>query len=465
MFMMEFINREAEASSVCDEDDGRCSTSESLSARDVRRVYLITYSQANRDIVPTREAFACIVLDAFENAVPKSNCTVIHWVCSQESHVAGGVHYHMAVKLNARRRWLRVRNYIDQEYGVKVNFSDRHENYYTAWKYTTKEDSLAVHSTNHPDLQNIGAPITANASTAFRASQVANGADGGKKKKRKKTLTVFEVSQIAVEKGIKTRLQLVALASQQKREGKTDLAEFIANRGAKAVEEALSVGWEMEKAELDLARSKLTRVEILYREIGSPCVEGCGGRWLEMARQVLQHNDISLNDFSQAVRNVLEQGRGKYRNVFLKGPVNCGKTFLLNPLNIVFRTFTNPATTTFAWLGAETAEVIFLNDFRWCAQIIPWHDLLLLLEGQKVHLPAPKSHFCQDIEFASDTPIFCTSKEELSLVRGGVLDERESQMMRVRWKVFAFHNQIPEEEQQIIPSCPHCFAELILPQV
>ena len=52
---------------------------ESLSARDVRRVYLITCSQANRDIVPTRKAFACIVLDAFDNAVAKSNCTVIHW--------------------------------------------------------------------------------------------------------------------------------------------------------------------------------------------------------------------------------------------------------------------------------------------------------------------------------------------------------------------------------------------------
>ena len=52
---------------------------ESLSARDVRRVYLITCSQANRDIVPTCKAFACIVLDAFDNAVPKSNCTVIHW--------------------------------------------------------------------------------------------------------------------------------------------------------------------------------------------------------------------------------------------------------------------------------------------------------------------------------------------------------------------------------------------------
>ena len=127
--------------------------------------------------------------------------------------------------------------------------------------------------------------------------------------------------------------------------------------------------------------------------------------------------------------------------------------------------FHKPRYHTFAWLGAETAEVVFLNDFRWCSQIIPWHDLLLLLEGQKVHLPAPKTHFCKDIEFTSDTPIFCTSKEELSLVRGGVLDERESQMMRVRWKVFAFHSQIPEEEQQIIPSCPRCFAELIFPQI
>ena len=55
----------------------------------------------------------------------------------------------------------------------------------------------------------------------------------------------------------------MALASQQKREGKTDLAQFIANRGSKAVEEALSVGWEMENAESELARSKLSRVEIV----------------------------------------------------------------------------------------------------------------------------------------------------------------------------------------------------------
>ena len=35
----------------------------------------------------------------------------------------------------------------------------------------------------------------------------------------------------------------------KKKEGKTDLAKFITNRGAKAVDEALSVGWELEEAE------------------------------------------------------------------------------------------------------------------------------------------------------------------------------------------------------------------------
>lgn len=143
---------------------------------------------------------------------------------------------------------------------------------------------------------------------------------------------------------------------------------------------------------------------------------------------------------------------------------NCGKTFLLNPLNMMFKTFANPATTTFAWLGAERAEVIFLNDVRWSAQIIAWHDLLLLLEGQEVHLAAPKTHVSKDMEFSRDTPIFCTSKEELCLVRCGVLDQTECQMMKVRWNIFALHYQIPKEEQQSVPSCARCFAELNFPQ-
>ena len=120
----------------------------------------------------------------------------------------------------------------------------------------------------------------------------------------------------------------------------------------------------------------------------------------------------------------------------LTGPANCGKPFLLNPLNSIFQTFTNPATTSFAWIGAEEAEVIFLSDFRWSPQVIPWHDLLLRLEGQLVYLPVPKSHLAKDMVFDRDTSIFATSKYLLVFVKNGMVDERETEMMTVTWRTF-----------------------------
>lgn len=146
----------------------------------------------------------------------------------------------------------------------------------------------------------------------------------------------------------------------------------------------------------------------------------------------------------------------------ITGPANCGKTFLLNPINVIFKTFTNPSSATFAWVGAEDAKVLFLNDFRWSPQIIAWHDLLLLLEGQLVHLPAPKSHFSKDMVLDKDTPTFCTTKYPLVFVRNGAVDERETEMMSVRWRVFNLNYQIPQDEKQQIRPCPHCFSQFIL---
>ena len=132
----------------------------------------------------------------------------------------------------------------------------------------------------------------------------------------------------------------------------------------------------------------------------------------------------------------MHKGRGKFRNILITGPANCGKTFLLKPLSLVYRSFVNPATSTFAWVGAEQAELLFLNDFRGSPQVIPWHDMLLLLEGEPVHLPAPKTHYTQDILLTSDTPIFATSSSELQFIKHGVICDTETEIMKVRWKIF-----------------------------
>ena len=76
------------------------------------------------------------------------------------------------------------------------------------------------------------------------------------------------MSTIVVSKQIKSRTELLALASAQKAEGKTDLAEFIVNRGTKVVEEVIATAWEMEEASEVLERSKLSRMEILEKAMG-----------------------------------------------------------------------------------------------------------------------------------------------------------------------------------------------------
>ena len=99
-------------------------------------------------------------------------------------------------------------------------------------------------------------------------------------------------------------------------------------------------------------------------------------------------------------------------------------------------------------VGAEQAESIFLNDLRWSPQVTYWNDILLLLEGQLVHLPAVNSHFVKDMAFKKDTSIFCTRKYPIVLIRNGMMNERETEIMTVRWRVFNYNYQLPVEQQR-----------------
>ena len=460
------------------ERNNESSMSKELDCRSVRRVYLITYSRADLVKFPTRRSFAHAVLALF-SGVPAS---IQQWCCSQEEHQSStGKHYHMAIKFDKNQRWLSSKRYLLKNNGISVHFSAVHNDYYSAWKYAAKEDKDALESDDHPDLTNTTkSPRTTEASKkrSSRAKARAvnytldvlesecgdEGEDDGERRKKRKRITAFEISEIIVEKGIRSREELLIFAKDQKDEGKKDIAEFIVNRGSKVVADVINTTWEMECAKQKKARREKSRMQLLHEAREDNCVEGCNGLWLQLAKEVLENNGIILKSFQQAVINLLTKGRGKYRNIMIIGPANCGKTFILNPITKIFTTFSNPASSSFAWVDAEKAECLFLNDFRWSQAIIPWHDLLLLLEGQLVHLPAPKTHFAKDICFACDTPIFAAGKNPICFVKNGSIDDRETEMMAVRWKIFRFNCQILEAQQKEVESCPKCFANLILSQ-
>ena len=73
-------------------------------------------------------------------------------------------------------------------------------------------------------------------------------------------------------------------------------------------------------------------------------------------------------------------------------------------------------------LAIRRAEI--LHGLAPNLQVLPWHDMVLLLEGQTLYLPMLKSHFAKDILFSGDALTFCTSKLELIFIRLGVLTRK-----------------------------------------
>lgn len=472
MDLLQTYQSGSSSSELSEEDD----QAPQLQINQVRSVYLITYSRADSAKFGSRNDFADAVVKSFTQGTAK----VRHWCCCREQHKDGGLHYHMVIKLDRNHRWLPSKEYLMDKHGISVHYSSLHHNYYSAWRYVTNADSYYVQSSGHPRLTEECEPTTNAASRARHQRQrqrnhteervlgydveeeAANVNSARRSCRKKKRLTAFELSQIIIRNGIKSLTELQALAYEQKEEGKTDLVEFLFNRTPRAVSDILQTAWDIETAPQKLERAGKTRMDLLLEAKASECVYGCNGNWRECAIEILNNNGISLEYFRESAKLLLEKGRGKYRNMMIIGPADCGKTFLFNPLRTIYETFCNPATGSFAWVGVENSEVIFLNDFRWSPQLIPWHDLLLLLEGQEVHFPAPKTHFAKDISVKTDTPVFCTSKSPLRLIKNGVIDERETDMMSVRWNVMQLSYQIPRDSQREIPPCGRCFASLIL---
>jgi len=423
--------------------------------QNARSVYLITYSQANLQIVNSREKFADIILEAFAQGTSSNPSNpIIQWCCSQENHADGNLHYHMVIKLRNQRRWLATRNSIDKTYNIKVHFSDTHTNYYDAWKYVTKSDVNAICSTQHPDLTN--PPRTTAASSSKRKNS-----GGPSTRAKKKRFDALDLSNIIIKHNIRTDTELLSFAHGQKVEGKNDVCLYLLNNKQKCIN-IIKTTWDMENAGQLLQRQKKSRMDILQEALESDCIQDCNGQWKTYAVETLQNNHIHVQYFANKIKNALVEGRGKMRNILVVGPANCGKTFILKPLTKIYNAFVNPATGSFAWLGIENGEVIMLNDFRWCEKIISWQDFLKLLEGDVVHIPSPKTHFAQDIIFNKDTPIFCTAAEEFAFYSHGKHKQIESDMMKVRWETFTFFHQITVMEAKEIPPCPKCFAELIL---
>ena len=453
--------------------------------REQKRVYLITYSQADLTIVGSCERFAEIICTAVEPAATigrsVEKITEQYAVCS-ENHADGNLHYHMAIKLRRPKKWYSIKNAVYRVNGISLHFSVHHVGYIAAYRYVRKDKpkSSVLHSPNHPNLDIIGPLRTRNAMIANRSraearrsqdsvcedeerSQPVEDSAADTPPRKVKKLNNTDVGEFLVANNLRTEVELMSEAQRRYENGERDLYDFILRKNPKALSDLILTTWQIQSAPVELERRQSSRMDIIVRTAGACLTEGCDGQWLVAAREVLQRNEINSYVFADALRTAFRCGREKFVNIFLYGNTNMGKSFLLTPLEHLFKAFVNPANGRYAWVGLDTCDVAFLNDFRYSAEMISWSDFLLLLEGATVHLPRPRNMFSTDlcIHHTNKIPFFATSSEPL-VKSNRQADEKENDMMNSRWKFFAFTKKIPEDQMRKINPCVNCFSNLVL---
>ena len=138
------------------------------------------------------------------------------------------------------------------------------------------------------------------------------------------------------------------IAKQHHAEGEKELYMYILNKSPKCLSELTDRTWKIHDAPAELARQEVLHMTVLTGKANEGCVAGCSGQWLAIARQVLCQNKIIVYMFFAAVRQLLQKRRQKKMNILLVGPTNCGKSFLLNLLELIYKTFVNSATGRYA---------------------------------------------------------------------------------------------------------------------
>jgi hypothetical protein len=444
----------------------------------MRSFYIVTLAHSERSGFADKAAFGTAVAEGFEAVHGEG--AVVQWACAEERHQDQGAHYHCLIKLRRTFRWLPVKQILHQRHGVQVNFSGGEGgNYRGAYTYITKEDGHVAHSDGYAEED---APRTQTATRARmqrRASSsggrggvsrfIAQGLPGEEfpeQSEKAKKLTRVEVSQLVKENNVNTMADLMVLAKRNELEGDDTLVQFIINNGQHRCEELIALTVELNKCIEEQVQSQRSRLDKLMDALQTPCSCNPPGQWKCLAQNTLESNTISCKDFCKAVVINLKVGRGKGRNMFLVGRANCGKSFLLRPLQKIFKTLANPASNSFSFADVVKNEVIFLDDYRYNrGKPLTWKDLLLLLDGATLNFSQPRNHFFSDVCLpdTNTIPFFATGKGLPEYTdEGGKGDKMEDEMLRVRFKIFLFFKSREGNEVTECSPCGRCFAEFVL---
>ena len=115
------------------------------------------------------------------------------------------------------------------------------------------------------------------------------------------------------------------------------------SRSSKSLNESIKNTWKMENTNAMLQHERCSRMELLQEAFHQGCVKICDKIWLKSAVELLTQNHIHTFVHAAAVREQLSKGRETFCNLMLIGSTNCGKMFMMKPLEEIYNSFLNPS--------------------------------------------------------------------------------------------------------------------------
>ena len=181
-----------------------------------------------------------------------------------------------------------------------------------------KKNPAYIISDNRP--ADIEAPRTALAITAQAGTNTRSMELGLTRPKQHRRLQPSDIYAVIVESNIKSDFKLCAYALKLKeKENNSLLFNYIFSKDEKRRNSAIQFAWKMKNATAILEPQSKNHITILEEVRNGKCSDDCTEKWLLQTKNTLQLNGLDPNEFAAAIRNLLEKGRGKHRNVIIVG--------------------------------------------------------------------------------------------------------------------------------------------------
>ncbi len=379
-----------------------------------------------------------------------------NWLVAREKHEDGEIHMHMMLNGSTQHRCRGLAQELRKR-GLYVRFEPLNS-YFAGCRYITEAsldkdthelDATPLYSPSHPPV-----PGMRRLTDAVVEPPESDDEEPVSQPTLTKRFNLTDAYELVTTYNIRKEADFTAKAHDDRR-----LVHFAMHyRGQLAG--IIDQAWAIADAASVVAEEKLSRMDKVRRAayaVGG-CV--CGGRYEGAADEVLALQGITPQSYCSAVVAALERGRRKETNIYVWGGLpNCGKTFLVQPLALIFKEtcFENPEAGAFPFTDLPGSDIVIWQDWRYTPGILKWERMLQWWEGKiAIRLAMPKNKNAHDFRYTEDAPVFMTSK---ALPHHS--DASETSMALARIRPFHFHTPMQRIDLSIV-ECGKCFANYLL---